>query len=190
MKLNFLLLFFAIGLQHGAAVSIQTKAVPNGVVKHSYLGVVAASGGCTPFKWQVTSGSLPAGVAMKTSSDTKSISLSGKPTKSGSYSFTMSVTGCGGGVAKTSYKVVIQSTPNHVVDLQWNPSTSSDVAGYNIYRGPDGKSWTKLNVSPAASTAFSDSTVANGSTYYYAATAVDIKGSESTRSNIAKSVIP
>jgi len=89
-----------------------------------------------------------------------------------------------------SYKVVIQSTPNHVVGLQWNPSTSSDVAGYNIYRGPDGKSWTKLNVSPAASTAFSDSTVANGSTYYYAATAVDIKGSESTRSNIAKSVIP
>jgi hypothetical protein len=183
-------MFFALVLQHAAAVSVQTTAVPNGIVKHSYLGVIVAGSGCTPYKWQVASGSLPTGVVIKTSADTKSISLSGTPTRAASYSFTVSVSGCEGGIAKHSYKIMIQSKANHVVDLSWHPSTSADIAGYNIYRGPDGKSWKKVNVSLTASTAFSDSTVANSSTYYYAATAVDPKGSESKKSNLAKTVIP
>ena len=191
MKPSFLfLLALAFASQRVVAVSIQTKAVPNGIAQDSYLGVISAAGGCTPYKWQMSSGALPTGLAMKMSSDTRSITLSGAPAKAGSYSFTMSVTGCGGGVAKASYKIVVQSKPDHVVDLSWNPSTSSDVAGYNIYRGPDGKSWSKLNVGLAASTTFSDSTVADSSTYYYAATAVDIKGNESNKSNIAKTQIP
>jgi hypothetical protein len=177
-------------LQYAAAVSIQTTAVPNGLVKHSYLGVIAAGGGCAPYKWQVSSGSLPAGVAIKTSSDTKSIDLSGTPAKAASYSFTVLVTGCGGGVAKHAYKVVIQAHADHVVDLSWNPSTSNDVTGYNLYRGPDGRSGKKVNASLMASTAFSDLTVADGSTYYYAATAVDLQGRESQKSNIAKASTP
>jgi len=192
-EMNFkfpLLLFFAVGLQHAAAVSIQTKTVPNGIVKISYLGVIGAAGGWTPYKWQLTSGSLPAGVAMKASSDTKSISLTGTPTKAASYSFTVAVTGCGGSVSKISYKVVIQAKPDRVVDLNWKASTSSNIAGYNIYRGPDGKSWKKVNVSLTASTIFNDSTVADGSTYYYAATAVDLQGRESIKSNIAKIATP
>lgn len=191
MKLSLpLSLFLTIGLQYAAAVSIQTTAVPNGLIKRSYLGVIAAAGGCAPYKWSVSSGSLPAGVAIKTSSDSKSINLSGTPTKAASYSFTVSVTGCGGGVAKHSYKVVIQAQADHVVDLSWGPSNSNDVKGYNIYRGPDGKSWAKVNASPMASTAFSDLSVADSSTYYYAATAVDLSGDESKKSNIAKASIP
>jgi hypothetical protein len=45
-------------------------------------------------------------------------------------------------------------------------------------------------VSLAASTIYSDSTVADSSTYYYAASAVDIQGKESKKSNIARAVIP
>ena len=189
MKNKLLLLLFTIGTQALAAIAIQTTALPNAILKDSYLGVVTVSGGCTPYKWQVTSGSLPAGVTMKTSSDTKSVTLAGTPTKAASYFFTVAATGCGGGVAKASYKVVVQSAPNHVVDLKWHPSSSSDVAGYNIYRGPDGKSWKKIN-SLAASTAYSDLSTANSSTYYYAATTVDIKGNESQKSNVAKAVVP
>ena len=190
MKTSLLLVLFAIEIQGLMAISIQTTAVPNGILKDPYLGVIAVAGGCTPYKWQKTAGSLPAGVTMKTSLDTKSLTLAGTPTKAGSYTFTVAATGCGGAVAKHSYKVVVQATPNHVVDLSWHPSSSSDVAGYNIYRGPDGKSWKKINVSLTASTVYSDSTAANKTTYYYAATAVDIKGAESRKSNIAKSVIP
>ena len=190
MKTRLLLVLCAIGTQGLMAISIPTTKLPNGILKDSYLGVITVTGGCTPYKWQMTSGSLPAGVAMKTSADTKSITLAGTPTKAASYSFTVAATACGGAVAKASYKVVVQSTANHVVDLSWNASSSSNVAGYNVYRGPDGKSWKKINVSLAASTVYSDSTAANSSTYYYAATAVDIKGNESRKSNIAKSVVP
>jgi fibronectin type 3 domain-containing protein len=89
-----------------------------------------------------------------------------------------------------AYKVVIQETANHVVDLNWNSSTSRDIAGYNVYRSPDRTSWKKINASLIASTLYSDSTVANGSTYYYAATAVDIYGHESVKTATVKVVIP
>lgn len=60
----------------------------------------------------------------------------------------------------------------------------------NISRSPDGASWKKINASLVASTLYSDSTVANGSTYYYAATAVDIYGHESGKATPVKVIIP
>jgi fibronectin type 3 domain-containing protein len=59
-----------------------------------------------------------------------------------------------------------------------------------MYRSPDGTTWQKINVSLIASTLYSDSTVANGSKYYYATTAVDISGNESSKSNVATVTIP
>jgi fibronectin type 3 domain-containing protein len=76
------------------------------------------------------------------------------------------------------------------VDLSWKASTSSDVAGYNVYRSPNGTSWTKINVSTVASTLYSDSTVANGSTYYYSATSVDVSGHESSKTSPVKVAVP
>lgn len=102
----------------------------------------------------------------------------------------MKVTACGGGTSQEAYKVVIQATANHVVDLSWKGSTTSDVTGYNVYRSPDGSTWKKINVSLVASDLYSDSTVANGSTYYYAATAVDINGHESSKTGSIKVVVP
>jgi fibronectin type 3 domain-containing protein len=86
--------------------------------------------------------------------------------------------------------VVIQATANHVVDLSWQASTSANVVGYNVYRSPDGATWKKVNASLIASTLYSDSTVANSTTYYYAATAVDMYGHESTRTAAVKAVVP
>ncbi len=171
-------------------VTIKTSAVPNGIVKDSYYGVITAGGGCTPYKWKVASGALPTGVTMKPSSQTTSVTLSGRPTKAEISSFTVSATGCGGYEATASYKIVVQAAPDHVVDLNWKASTTKDVVGYNVYRGPDGRSWSKINVSPTASTAYSDSTVADSSNYYYATTAIDVKGDESGKSNVIKTAIP
>lgn len=77
-----------------------------------------------------------------------------------------------------------------MVDLNWNSSTSSDVAGYNVYRSPDGNNWNKINVSLVGSTIYDDATVVNGDTYYYAITAVDLEGDESAKSAVAKASIP
>lgn len=174
----------------GSSIVIQTADVPNGILKDAYYGVITASGGCTPYTWNVVSGALPTGVTMKASSSTTSVTLSGTPSISSTYSFTVSAAGCGGHVVEASYTIVVQSAAKHVVDLSWTASTSTDVTGYNIYRGPDGKSWKKINSSLDASTAYTDSTAASSSTYYYATTAVDVQGKESSKSNIIETVIP
>jgi hypothetical protein len=171
-------------------LAITTTSLPNGTVRTAYAAVVKASGGCTPYTWAIAAGALPAGVTAKTSSTTTSLSLTGTPTTAATYSFAVKVTGCGGGTAQRAYTVIIQATANHVVDLSWKASTSSNVTGYNVYRSPDGATWKKINASLIASTLYADSTVANGSTYYYAATAVDIYGHESSKTTPVKVGIP
>ncbi|HXO32560.1 MAG TPA: hypothetical protein VN901_09440 [Candidatus Acidoferrales bacterium] len=183
-----LLILFAFPCM--ANVSLTPNSLPNGTVETAYSGVIKAINGCTPYKWVIASGALPAGVTAKVSSTTTSLDLVGQPTTAATYSFAVKVTGCGGKTSQVSYRIVIQGTANHVVDLNWKASTSSDVAGYNVYRGPDGSTWTKINPSVIASTLYDDSSVANGSTYYYATTAVDIKGHESSKSTAVKTVIP
>jgi hypothetical protein len=191
MKFSFLPLLLSVLVSPSLAnVTITTKSVPNGTVETAYSAVIQASGGCTPDKWAIASGKLPAGVTSKVSQTTKSLTLAGKPTTAATYSFTVKVTGCGGGTSQVAYKVVIQRSANHVVDLSWKPSTSNDVAGYNVYRGPNGTSWTRINVSTVASTLYSDSSVANGSTYYYSATSVDVSGHESKKTAAVKVVVP
>jgi len=173
-----------------ALVEIATSALPNGTVGTAYSGTVAAKGGCTPYAWTVT-GTLPAGVAFATAANTESLAFSGTPTAAASYSFSVRVKGCGGHVSQASYTVAIQPAPVHVVDLSWIASTSADVAGYNMYRGLDGVNWQKINTGGLiASTLYSDSSVSNSTTYYYAATAVDIYGNESVKSSVIEVAVP
>lgn len=93
-----------------ADLAISTTSLPGGTVAIPYSAVIKATGGCTPYTWKLVSGSLPAGVAKQTSSNTTSLNLYGKPTTAGTYYPNISVTGCGGYVSKKSYKMVIQSS--------------------------------------------------------------------------------
>ncbi len=173
-----------------ATVSITTTSLPNGTLQSPYSATVNTKGGCTPFKWSISSGSLPAGVKMTPAKSTTSLTLSGTPTSATTYSFTVSVSACKGGNSKMAYSVAVQSTANHVVDLSWSASTSTNISGYNVYRSVDNKSWSKINASLVPSTLYDDSTASNGSTYYYAATAVDISGNESAKSSSIKVTVP
>ena len=128
--------------------------------------------------------------ASRESQSTPSLNLTGAPANAATYSFTVKVTACGGGTSQIPYKVFIQATADHVVELSWKASASSDVAGYNLYRSPGGATWKKINASLIASTLYSDSTVANGSTYYYAAPAIDIYGRESSKTAAIKVGVP
>lgn len=184
------LLLLLLGTSCFGGVAITTTSLPNGTVGTAYSAVVKASGGCTPYKWALASGALPAGIFAKASSTTTSVNLAGTPTKAATYPFTVKVTACRGATSQKAYQVVIQATANHVVDLSWNASTSPNIAGYNVYRSSDGTTWKKINVSLIASTLYTDSTVANGSTYYYSATAVDINARESSKTAKIKAVVP
>jgi hypothetical protein len=83
----------------------------------------------------------------------------------------------------------VQSS-GHSVMLSWMPSTVA-VHGYNVYRSSDaGVGFTKLNVTPLATTQYDDSTVQAGQTYLYAATSLDSRNVESSFSNEVSVTIP
>jgi len=173
-----------------ANIDITTIEVPGGTVDTSYSATINANGSCTPYTWKVASGKLPAGITKKPTSSTTSLDLTGTPTTADTYRFTISVTGCNGQVTQASYEVNIQAGSKHVVDVTWDASKSKDVAGYNVYRGPNGVTWTKINSGLIAATDYDDSTVANGTTYYYSATTVNIYGEESKKTASVKVSVP
>ena len=78
------------------------------------------------------------------------------------------------------------------VNLSWTASTSSNVAGYNVYRGTAAAGpYTKVNASVVAGTTYTDTTAQPGQTYYYVLTAVDGSSNESPFSaSPAQSVVP
>lgn len=96
---------------------------------------------------------------------------------SGSLSFTSNASDS---LATESLKGDGTLTP-YSVNLWWNPC--SDVVGYNVYRSTSSSgSYSKINSTLDANTAYTDNTVVSGSTYYYAATAVNSSGQESSLS--------
>ena len=109
MKTCILPLLLLLGTRCLGTVAITTTSLPNGTVSTTYSAVVNASNGCTPYKWTIASGALPAGVTVKPSSTTTSLNFTGTPTTAATYSFTVKVTGCGGNTSQMAYKVVIQA---------------------------------------------------------------------------------
>jgi Abnormal spindle-like microcephaly-assoc'd, ASPM-SPD-2-Hydin len=77
----------------------------------------------------------------------------------------------------------------HDVELWWTPSTSP-VAGYNVYRGAAAGVYSKINTAVDPQTTYTDSTVVSGVTYYYAATAVNSSGEESSYSTPLEVAVP
>ena len=83
--------------------------------------------------------------------------------------------------------------PVHTVTLSWTASSSSNIAGYNIYRATYTSacsSYSKINSVLNATTTYTDTSVMNSRTYCYVTTAVDSNNTESGYSNIAQAVIP
>jgi hypothetical protein len=89
-----------------------------------------------------------------------------------------------------SAAITITQPVAQYVNLSWSPSSSS-VAGYNVYRGTQSAGpFTKINSSLETATVYTDNSVTSGQTYYYATTAVNSSGVESSYSNVAQAVVP
>jgi len=72
------------------------------------------------------------------------------------------------------------------VSLDWANNSESDLAGYNVYRSTtSGAGYGKINGALVSASAFTDTGVTNGTTYYYVVTAVDTSGNQSGDSNEA-----
>jgi hypothetical protein len=84
------------------------------------------------------------------------------------------------------------SAPVYSVMLSWTASSTSGVTGYDVYRAVYTNScgsYSSIGSTPSSSTAFTDSVVADGTTYCYATKAVDASG-ESGYSNVVQATIP
>ncbi|HEV7551524.1 MAG TPA: choice-of-anchor D domain-containing protein [Candidatus Angelobacter sp.] len=81
---------------------------------------------------------------------------------------------------------------SHSVDVAWDPSSSSTLQGYNVYRSTvSGGPYTKLSSTLATSTLLlTDTTPVSGKQYFYVVTAVDTSGAESSASAQVGVTIP
>ena len=114
-----------------------------------------------------------------------------KPTSMGAVSGTLSFASNASNTPKLTVSGVGTTPPQHSVALRWSASTSSNVMGYNIYRGTvSGGPYTQVNSGLDTTTTDTDSTVQGGQTYYYVVTAIDSAGVESAYSNQTTAIIP
>lgn len=78
----------------------------------------------------------------------------------------------------------------HTVTVTWNASTTSGLAGYNVYRGTvSGGPYSRVTSTPTTALQFTDSAVIANQTYFYVVTAVGGNGVESVVSNEIRVVI-
>lgn len=72
------------------AAKLTTTTLPAAVINTAYSASISYVGGTGPYSCTITSGALPAGLALGTATAT-SCPLSGTPTASGNFSFTVEV---------------------------------------------------------------------------------------------------
>jgi hypothetical protein len=112
------------------------------------------------------------------------------PTADGVYSGNISGSGSSGLIVNlpvTGYG----TQAGYSVNLSWQPSTSPEVVGYNVYRaGQAGGPYARINPRLDPNTAYIDCTVLSGEIYYYVTRAVNSAGQESEYSNQTEVMIP
>ena len=110
-----------------------------------------------------------------------SFNIAFTPKTSGAQSGSLSFTSNASNSQATEALSGTGTVTAYSVNLSWN--SSSDVAGYNVYRSTSSSgTYNKINSSLDANTAYTDSTVVSGQTYYYEASSVNPSGQESARS--------
>jgi hypothetical protein len=111
-----------------------------------------------------------------------------KPKSAGTASANLSFANTGS-TANAVEALAGQATMPYVT-LSWSPSPS-DVSGYNIYRSTASSGpFSRLNTKLDSGTSFVDKGVSLGNTYFYATTAVNSAGQESSYSNLAQVQVP
>jgi hypothetical protein len=174
-------------LNFGSVVA-GTSQSQTGVLSAGSAAITVSSVGVSGSQFSVTGISLPVTIAAGSS---LSFQVAFTPQNAGTASSNVTF------VSNASNSPTVESlsgsatSPQHSVSLSWNTSTSSGVAGYNVYRGSvTGGPYTRINSALDTTPFATDSTVQGGLTYYYVTTAVDSSGRESSYSNQVQAVIP
>jgi hypothetical protein len=126
------------------AITLDPLLLPNGTVNAGYSQTISANGGTRPYTFKVISGTLPPGIDPLTSDGL----LSGTPTASGTFQFTVAATDSQGCSGTHDYTIVI---PCQTITVT-NPTTTT------------GTSCTEFNQKFTQSCGSSSTTFSTGST--------------------------
>lgn len=88
-----------------AALSVTSTSLPGGAVGASYSFTLAAQGGTPPYTWSIASGSLPAGLAL----DSSSGGISGTPTVTADSVIDVKVRDAAQAIATQSLTIIVSS---------------------------------------------------------------------------------
>jgi hypothetical protein len=95
---------FSLTIASGIAIST-AEQLPSGSVGGAYSQTLTAVGGTPPYRWAVTSGTLPGGLALNPATGV----VSGTPLANGAFHFTVQVTDNTGATASLQFTLTIGS---------------------------------------------------------------------------------
>jgi hypothetical protein len=168
-------------------IIIGRSATQNGQLTAANSSVTVSSASMSNPAFQLIGLSLPITLA---AGQSVTFTVSFAPQSSGVASGTLSFASDASNSPTVESLAGTGNTLQYSVNLSWDPG-SPIVVGYNVYRGSQsGGPYSKINSALDPSTTYTDTTVAPGQTYYYATTAVNTAGQESTYSNLVQAVIP
>jgi hypothetical protein len=168
-------------------VAVGSNSALSGKLTASGASVAIASASVNSSEFVLSGISLPATLAAGQSTP---FTVTFTPGASGAASASLSFTSnAANSPAVQTMTGTGTAAVEHTVDLTWNASTNA--VGYNIYRSSvSGGPYSMINTALDSTTAYTDSTVVSGQTYYYVATAVNSESQESVYSDQATAVIP
>jgi len=176
------------------SVTVGTSGTQTGTLTASGASVSVSSvsmGGTNPSEFSISGLSFPVTV---TTSQPLAFTVTFTPgasgTASASASFASNASSSPSAAAVTGTGT---AAPVYSVNLSWTASTTSGITGYDVYRAVYSTSscgsYSSIGSTASSSTVFTDSVVADGTTYCYATKAVDASG-ESGYSNVVQAKIP
>ncbi len=125
-------LFIITGLSNVAYAAPKLKLSPNnianGALNAPYLETLTGANGSTPYFWSISAGSLPPGLMLTpAASPSLTATISGTPTQTGTFNFTVLLTDSTPDSDSVAYTVTITSA-----DCYFNGSSTGSISFNNI----------------------------------------------------------
>ncbi len=171
------------------SVVVGTSGTASGNLSATGANVTITAASTTNSAFSLGGISLPVTIA---AGQSLPYTITFSPTTAGSLSATFTVTSdASPAITTAGLTGTGTAAPTHTVTLSWDATTSPGISGYNIYRAvytTSCGSYAKINSVLNTSSSYSDSTVSDGLSYCYAATAVNTSNQESGYSNIVSAL--
>ena len=125
-------------------LAFKTSTLYDATSGKAYSTTLAGSGGNTPYKWSIFEGALPSGLTIGATTGT----ISGTPTKVGSYSFTVKITDSttpAAQIATKLFSIVVEVAPVEITTISLAAGRVGEVY-YKIVEATDGTAPYKWNI--------------------------------------------